>query len=64
MSENPHVGACGGNLYDEKFKPATSFTRFMPSILSDIDYFFYNIYYYSNFFGNNVGHVCCDNETS
>ena len=44
MSENPHVGACGGNLYDEKFKPATSFTRFMPSILSDIDYFFYNIY--------------------
>lgn len=44
MLENPYVGACGGNLYDEKFKPATSFTRFMPSILSDIDYFFYNIY--------------------
>ena len=44
MLENPHVGACGGNLCDINLSPATSFTRFMPSILSDIDYFFYNIY--------------------
>lgn len=44
MNENPHVGACGGNLCDINLQPATSFTRFMPSILSDIDYFFYNIY--------------------
>lgn len=43
MSENPHVGACGGNLYDEKFKPATSFTRFMPSLISDLDSLFFNI---------------------
>lgn len=44
MLENPHVGACGGNLCDINLSPVTSFTRFMPSILSDIDYFFYNIY--------------------
>lgn len=43
MSENPHVGACGGNLYDEKFKPAPSFTRFMPSLISDLDSLFFNI---------------------
>lgn len=44
MSENPRVGACGGNLCDENLAPATSFTRQMPSIISDIDYLFYNIF--------------------
>lgn len=42
MDENKQVGACGGNLCDINLQPATSFTRFMPSILSDIDYFFLN----------------------
>lgn len=37
------VGACGGNLCDENLKPATSFSRFMPSFLSDIDQFFFNM---------------------
>ncbi|WP_152631398.1 glycosyltransferase, partial [Acinetobacter nosocomialis] len=42
MLENPRVGACGGNLCDIDLKPATSFSRFMPSFLSDVDYFFLN----------------------
>ncbi|EIB7121673.1 MULTISPECIES: glycosyltransferase family 2 protein [Acinetobacter] len=42
MVENPCVGACGGNLCDIDLKPATSFTRFMPSILSDIDSLLFN----------------------
>jgi len=44
MVENPCVGACGGNLCDINLKPATSFTRFMPSFLSDIDYLFLNMF--------------------
>ena len=44
MIENPCVGACGGNLCDINLKPATSFTRFMPSFLSDIDYLFLNMF--------------------
>lgn len=44
MLENPHVGACGGNLCDTNLKPASSFTRIMPSILADVDNFFNNIY--------------------
>jgi len=44
MVENPCVGACGGNLCDADLKPATSFSRFMPSFLSDVDYFFLNIF--------------------
>lgn len=37
-----YVGACGGNLCDENLKPATSFTRFMPSLLLDLDSLFFN----------------------
>ena len=44
MKKNLDVGACGGNLCDAELNPATSFTRSMPSIFSDIDYFFYNIF--------------------
>ena len=44
MIENPCVGACGGNLCDIDLKPATSFSRFMPSFLSDVDYFFLNMF--------------------
>ncbi|XYS42290.1 glycosyltransferase family 2 protein [Acinetobacter baumannii] len=44
MVENPCVGASGGNLCDINLKPATSFTRFMPSFLSDIDYLFLNMF--------------------
>ncbi|MBJ8445340.1 glycosyltransferase family 2 protein [Acinetobacter bereziniae] len=36
------VGACGGNLCDENLKPGTSFSRYMPSILLDIDSLFFN----------------------
>lgn len=43
MNNNKNVGACGGNLCDKDLNPATSFTRFMPSLVSDIDYFFHNI---------------------
>lgn len=44
IEENKNVGACGGNLCDTNLKPASSFTRIMPSILADVDYFFNNIY--------------------
>lgn len=44
IDENKNVGACGGNLCDANLKPASSFTRIMPSILADVDYFFNNIY--------------------
>ena len=60
MNENPHVGACGGNLCDINLQPATSFTRFMPSILSDIDYFFYNIFSKA-IYGKNLNY--CYSET-
>lgn len=43
MSDHNNAGACGGNLCDINLQPATSFTRWMPSILSDVDYFFINI---------------------
>lgn len=42
MRNNTSVGACGGNLCDAKLNPATSFTRFMPSIKSDLDYLFFS----------------------
>lgn len=42
MFKNPLVGACGGNLCDNNLKPAASFTRFMPSIISDIDSLLFN----------------------
>lgn len=32
LDDNPDVGACGGNLYDEKMKPALSFRRMLPGI--------------------------------
>lgn len=32
LDDNPDVGACGGNLYDEKMQPALSFRRMLPGI--------------------------------
>lgn len=58
ISKNPYVGACGGNLCDRDFNPATSFSRFMPSFLSDVDYFFLNIF--SKLFYRNNLYYCYD----
>lgn len=60
MVENPEVGACGGNLCDKDLSPATSFTRLMPSILCDLDYFFHNIYS-KILYGKNLNY--CYSET-
>lgn len=32
LDAHPECGACGGNLYDEKMKPALSFRRMLPGI--------------------------------
>ncbi|WP_333662061.1 glycosyltransferase family 2 protein [Acinetobacter sp.] len=58
MVENKNAGACGGNLCDIDLQPATSFTRFMPSLLSDIDYLFFNILS-KLIYGNNINY-CYD----
>lgn len=44
MKENNEVGVCGGNLCDKNLMPATSFSRLMPSMMSDLDYLFFNIF--------------------
>lgn len=37
LDTHPKVGACGGNLYDEKFHPALSYKRRFPGIFEEID---------------------------
>ncbi len=39
LVRNQSVGVCGGNLYDIYGKEATSFSQFMPTLLSDINMF-------------------------
>lgn len=36
LDANDNVGACGGNLYDEKMKPTQSFFRILPSLKWDL----------------------------
>lgn len=43
LDNNPCVGACGGNLFDENMKPALSFRRILPSIKWEINQFLNNI---------------------
>lgn len=45
LDENPHVGGCGGNLYDEELKPTISYERFYPSILTEFNEFFFGRIY-------------------
>ena len=44
MVINPKIGVCGGNLYDEKGKPTTSYSQLMPNIFYEIDSVFGGIY--------------------
>lgn len=44
LIQNPDAGVCGGNLVDININPATSFSVSKPSVCSDIDYFFFNIF--------------------
>ena len=44
LQGNPDAGVCGGNLVDININPATSFSVSKPSVCSDIDYFFFNIF--------------------
>lgn len=44
IKNNPIVGVCGGNLYSLNHAPTTSFSVQQPSILSDLDYFFFNAF--------------------
>ena len=41
MEANPSVGACGGNLYDERGEPTTSFSRKFPSFVWEFLSIFY-----------------------
>jgi len=38
MAAHSNIAICGGNLYTEDMKPATSFSQTMPGIAADIDY--------------------------
>lgn len=44
MINKPNVGVCGGNLYSINLSPTTSFSIHQPGILSDLDYFFFNVF--------------------
>ena len=37
LDSHNHVGACGGNLFDENMKPSLSFRRILPSIYWEIN---------------------------
>ena len=37
LRENPSVGACGGNLYDEDMQPAISYRRYFPGIREELN---------------------------
>ena len=41
LTNNPTVGACGGNLVDEELSPANSFARFFPSYFEEVLNIFY-----------------------
>lgn len=40
MELNPKVGVCGGNLYDGELNPTHSYLKKIPSIKTEINYFF------------------------
>lgn len=40
LDENPFVGICGGNLYDEQMNPAHSFRRRLPGLYSELNILF------------------------
>ena len=40
LIEHPDVGACGGNLYDERGLPTTSFSRSFPSFYMGVSIYF------------------------
>lgn len=40
LDENPSVGICGGNLYDEQMNPAHSFRRRLPGVYSELNILF------------------------
>lgn len=44
IEEYPKSGIAGGNLFDRDLNPTTSFYPLMPGFMSDIDYFFFNIF--------------------
>jgi len=43
LDDNPPVGCCGGNLYNDRYEPTVSFSRILPSILDEINQLFLNI---------------------
>jgi len=50
LDNNPVVGVCGGNLFNEEMKPALSYRRIFPGILDELNNLFFRIpeklYYY------------------
>jgi len=43
LDNDPSVGVCGGNLYDENFSPMHSYTHVLPSIFAEINFLFLNL---------------------
>jgi GT2 family glycosyltransferase len=42
LKNNPHTGACGGNLFDENLRPIHSFRRSLPSLFWEINAIFFD----------------------
>ena len=43
LNSNKNICAVGPNLFDSQLNPATSYSKLLPSILMDLDEFFFNI---------------------
>lgn len=68
IDQNPKVGACGGNLYNEEMKPTLSYRRIFPGIIEELNNLFFHIpeklWYYKTWSHNNtdtplaVAYIC------
>lgn len=51
LIEHPDVGACGGNLYDERGLPTTSFSRSFPLLYGSFYLFYISLRFVCPFLG-------------
>lgn len=60
LDTHDHVGACGGNLYDENMQPALSFRRLIPGIRYELfemtAHKLENLFYHGNWMFNHSSH--------
>ena len=59
LDHHPNVGACGGNLYDEKFNPTLSYRRIFPGISEEFNNLFFHFpekLFFFNTWSHNKSH--------